>query len=245
MAFITNWRIKDRQSFFAPLLPSNAFCLDIGANYGEYTAAFLSLGARRVVAVEPQPEVARFIEESFPNEVNSGRVIVCAQAVGSKNGVAPLFPAQDAGKSMSTLSRVFLEISRANGQIWDESEAIEVNLVTLDSLIDEFGSPDYIKIDVEGFDLEVLRGLSRPIPLLSFEFNTQPQLIEIAEHCIERVDSMGQYEFNYQAEAPGQAELQFDRWVNASVMRYTLRCDLSRRKLYGDIFARLPTSIGS
>lgn len=166
MAFLTSWRIKDRQRFFAPLLPLDAVCFDIGANHGEYTAAFLSLGAERVVAVEPQAELARFIEESFPNETRSGTVIVRAHAIGSKKGVATLFPARDAGKTMSTLSKVFVETSRANGQVWDETEATEVNLTTLDSLIDEFGISDYIKIDVEGFDLEVLRGLSQQIPLL-------------------------------------------------------------------------------
>src|SRR5262249_60695009 len=107
-----------------------------------------------------------------PNEIISGSLIVRAQAVGSKSGISKLFPAQDAEKSMSTLSTLFVEIARANGAIWDETAAIEVNVVTLDSLIDEFGVPDYIKIDVEGFDLEVLRGLSQPIALLSVEFNT-------------------------------------------------------------------------
>jgi FkbM family methyltransferase len=238
-AFITTWRIKDRQKFFAPLLPLDALCFDIGANHGEHTAAFLSAGARRVVAVEPQAELANFIVEAFPKEIKSGTVIVRAQAVGSERGVAKLFPAQDSGKSMSTLSALFVEIARANGRRWDETAAIEVNVVTLDSLIDEFGVPDYVKIDVEGFDFEVLRGLSRPIALLSFEFNTQPRLIEIAEQCIGYIDRLGRYEFNYQAEAPGQAWLQFEKWVSPGVMRYTLRHDMARAKLFGDIFARL------
>jgi FkbM family methyltransferase len=139
MAFVTSWRIKDRQHFFAPLLPLNALCFDIGANHGEHTAAFLSLGARRVVAVEPQPEVADFIVKAFPNEIQSGALVVQTKAVGSKQGVAKLFPAQDSGKSMSTLSTLFVELSRANGCNWDEAAAIEVNVVTLDSLIDGFG----------------------------------------------------------------------------------------------------------
>ena len=238
MEFLTSWRMIHRQQFFAPLLPSNALCFDIGANYGEYTAAFLSLGARCVVAVEPQPEVAQSIVEAFPNEILNGSLIVRAQAVGSEKGVAKLFPAQDAAKSMSTLSTAFVEISRANGGRWDNFAVIEVNVVTLDSLIDEFGTPDYVKIDVEGFDLEVLRGLSRPIDLISFEFNSQPGLIEVAEQSIAFVDRLGRYEFNYQAETPGQTSLQFDKWVSAGVMHYTLRHDIARAKLFGDIFAR-------
>ena len=143
-AFITTWRIKDRQKFFAPLLPLDALCFDTGANHGEHTAAFLSAGARRVVAVEPQAELANFIVEAFPKEIKSGAVIVRAQAVASERGIAKLFPAQNSGKSMSTLSALFVEIARANGRRWDETAAIEVNVVTLDSLIDEFGVPDCV-----------------------------------------------------------------------------------------------------
>jgi FkbM family methyltransferase len=132
MAFITSWRIKDRQRFFASLLPPHAFCFDIGANHGEYTATFLSLGARRVVAVEPLSEVAQFVGQTFSNEIQSGALVIRAQAVGSEKGVAKLFPAQDVGKSMSTLSKRFVEISRANGLSWDDA-AIEVDVITLDS----------------------------------------------------------------------------------------------------------------
>jgi FkbM family methyltransferase len=238
--FITSRRIKDRQHFFAPLLPLNALCFDVGANHGEYTAAFLSLGARRVVAVEPQPEVAKFIVEAFPKEITSASLIVRTQAIGSERGVAKLFPGgdvRDVGKSAATLSTLFREVARANGYMWDEAAAIEVNVVTLDSLIDEFGVPDYIKIDAEGFDFEVLRGLSQPIALLSVEFNTQPYLIELAEQCIRYIDRLGEYEFNYLAE--GETSLQLEKWVSAGVMLFMLRHDIARDKmLFGDIFAR-------
>jgi FkbM family methyltransferase len=239
MKFSTAWRVKHRQEFFSPLLPPNALVFDIGANHGEHTAAFLSVGVRQVVAVEPQPDLSRFITKAFPNEIQNGSLITRTQAIGSKNGVGKLFPAEDAGKSMSTLSKQFLEISKENGNRWEEEKAFDVEMITLDSLIDEYGTPDYVKIDVEGFDFEVISGLSRSVALLSFEFNTQPGLIEIAERCIKRVNQLGDYEFNYQAEAPDQTSLQFVRWVNADVMLYALHYDVARQKTYGDIFARL------
>jgi FkbM family methyltransferase len=238
MACLSSWQIRDRQQFYSHLLPSQALCFDIGANFGECTAAFLSLGARRVVAVEPQPDVAEVIAKAFPKEVRGGSLVVRTHAIGSKRGAVKMFPAQDANKSMSTLSTTFVELSRRNGQLWDEAAAFEVQVVTLDSLVEEFGVPDYIKIDVEGFDLEVLTGLSRSVPLLSFEFNTQLELREIAEQCVDCVDRLGEYEFNYQAEGSGHSSLQFARWVSAGVMRFTLRHDIARAKLFGDIFAR-------
>jgi len=231
--------MKDRQRFFAPLLPDNAFIFDIGANYGEYTAAFFSLGARKVVAVEPQPDLAGFVASAFADEVRAGRLQVRVEAVGAQEGHAILFSAPDPHKSMATMSETFIESARQGGRAWNDAVPTDVELTTLDALIQTFGVPDYIKVDVEGFDLEVLKGLSSAIGLLSFEFNTRAGLIGIAECCIDRVRSLGTYEFNYQAEAPGQASLQFDKWVSGSVMRYTLLNDLSRAKVFGDIFARL------
>lgn len=140
---------------------------------------------------------------------------------------------------MSTLSKQFVDVSVRNGHQWDEEKSYEVEINTLDCLIDEIGIPDYVKIDVEGYDFEVLSGLSRPIPLLSFEFNTNPGLIEIAEKCTSYIGKLGGYEFNYQAEASGETAVQFTKWVSPSVMLYTLRHDLARKEMFGDIFARL------
>ena len=239
MVFLTSWRMKHRQEFFRPLLPANAVVFDIGANHGEYTAAFLSVGARRVVAIEPQLTAANFIIKAFPNEIQSGALIVRTHAIGASKGAARLFPANDPGMSMSTLSKQFVDVSVRNGHQWDEEKSYEVEINTLDCLIDEIGIPDYVKIDVEGYDFEVLRGLLRPIPLLSFEFNTNPGLVEIAEKCISYIDKLGRYEFNYQAEASGETAVQFTKWVSPSVMLYTLRYDLARKEMFGDIFARL------
>jgi FkbM family methyltransferase len=201
MPFLTSWRMKHRQQFFAPLIANGSLVFDVGANYGEYTAAFLSLGARRVIAIEPQGDLACFILTAFQDEVAHGKVIVRNEAVGATKGVAKLYSAPDPYKSMATLSTTFIEVARRSGREWDDTAADAVNIITLDSLIKEYGTPDYIKVDVEGFDLEVLNGLSSEISLISFEFNTQEGLIEIAAECITQIASLGNYIFNYHCEA--------------------------------------------
>src|SRR5690606_14132003 len=78
------------------------------------------------------------------------------------------------------------------GEIWDR--IIEVRAVTLDSLIAAHGVPEFIKIDVEGFEDRVLAGLSRAVPALSFEFTTINR--DVACRCLDRLTRLGTYRFD-------------------------------------------------
>jgi FkbM family methyltransferase len=235
--FVTFTRIADHQRFYAALIAPGTSCFDIGANHGERTAALLSLGGS-VVAVEPQPELAAFIASSLAGECERGRLTVVNAALGASAGRARLYPASDPTRSMSTLSEVFIEVSQANGDVWDVSQAFDVEVATLENLIEEHFLPGYCKIDVEGYDLEVLKGLSTPVDLISFEYNTQPRLIGIATECIDYLHGLDDYCFNYQSEIPGQQNLQLETWVDARIMRYILEHDIARQLCFGDVFAR-------
>ena len=58
--------------------------------------------------------------------------------------------------------------------------------ITLDQLISTYGRPFYIKIDVEGYELNVLNGLKTTVPYLSFEVNL-PDFRSEGEQCIARL----------------------------------------------------------
>ena len=113
---------------------------------------------------------------------------------------------------------------------WDQQVSVQVT--TLDALIAEHGLPVFCKIDVEGFELEVLLGLSQPVPALSFEYI--PASIGVALGCIDRLEQLGRYEYN---QSPGEThQLQAERWLDAAGMRAVLR-GITHHS--GDVYARL------
>ena len=75
--------------------------------------------------------------------------------------------------------------------------------------------PDFVKIDVEGHELEVLRGLGAPVPALSFEFTTIQR--EVAFGCIDRLGALGRFEFN--VSLGEEHRLRHRTWIGASALR--------------------------
>jgi FkbM family methyltransferase len=76
---------------------------------------------------------------------------------------------------------------------WDS--VVSVPLINLDELIARHGEPQFCKIDVEGFEYEVLSGLSSPIPALSFEYIPVAGARAVA--CIERTSALGNYRYRH------------------------------------------------
>ena len=76
---------------------------------------------------------------------------------------------------------------------WDTQ--VEVPVTTLDALIEVYGVPAFCKIDVEGMETDILRGLSTPIPLIAVEY--LPAAMDMAREGVELIEGLGGYEFNY------------------------------------------------
>ena len=159
---------------------------DIGAHVGDRTAAFRRLGAR-VVAVEPQPALARTLKLLYGRD---GAVAIEPVAIGRNAGMLALSLNLD-NPTVSTASEDFIAAAHDapgwEGQHW--TRTVDVPITTLDALIAHHGAPRFIKIDVEGYEAEVLAGLSAPVAALSFEFTTIQR--DIARACVARCAAIG------------------------------------------------------
>lgn len=209
-------------------LRAGDLAFDIGAHVGDRIAAFRALGAR-VVALEPQPAPLGVLRALFADDPG----VALVPAVCGADGPDVAFHINSANPTVSTASATFVSAADGaggwEGQVWDTK--VSVPSVSLDSLAQRFGAPRFVKIDVEGYEAEVLAGLSTLPPVLSFEFTTIQR--DVAEACLDRLSKLGGTYFNY---ALGEShELALPQWVSAREMSRFI-ADLPHEANSGDVY---------
>ncbi len=216
---------------YAGFIHPGDLCFDIGAHIGSHLSIWLGLGAR-VVAVEPHPGCVRIIRALYGRD---SRAVILDKAVSDRAGLQTLH-ISTLNPTLSTLSPEWIQTVRQDrdfaANTWDA--AVEVEATTLDLLIDRYGEPEFCKIDVEGAESRVLKGLSRPLRSLSFEYIAGA--IGPALESVDRLDKLGPYEFNW---VPGEGNpFQSAGWLNPRRMKARLRV-LAEGRGSGDVYARL------
>jgi len=216
--------------FYSQFVSPGSLCFDVGANWGNRTRVLRALGAR-VVAVEPQAECARLLGTAYCLDC---RVRVLRVALGDAEGEAEMMIAS--ADTVSSLSRHWIEEVRASGRFagvnWDKRELVKVT--TLDKLMHAYGVPRFVKIDVEGYEHQVLRGLSSPVPYLSFEFT--PESSASAYDSIDELSQLGMGLFNYSV---GESmRLALTSWVGASELKSVLSQLFADEPMaFGDVYS--------
>lgn len=223
-------RQRRLRRFYAQFLAPGDLAFDIGAHVGNRVRAWRAIGVR-VVAVEPQPDLVRVLRRLFGRDPS---VVIRPDAVGAHAGHASLWIAT-ATPTVSSLSPDWIGTVTADrrfGRVrWDR--AVEVDVVTLDELVTSYGEPGFVKVDVEGFEAEVLSGLDGPVAALSFEYLPQAHAAGLA--ALAEVERLGGYEYNY---SPVETmRLVSDRWLDAAGL-VGLLDRLRPGGRSGDVYAR-------
>jgi FkbM family methyltransferase len=215
--------------FYSQFLDTHDLVFDVGANIGNRAKIFLYLGCQ-VVCVEPQPRCVQVLRSTF-----GGRISLEPCALSDRAGKEVMRVSR--ASTISSMSDDWIDrISRSGrfaAEMW--SQRIEVRTKTLDQLIGVYGRPRFIKIDVEGYEPVVVKGLSRCIDAISFEF--VPEVYTSAFACVDRITGLGPYEFNY---SQGESmKFDLDQWVDAaSIKEYLFSSFGDDRRSFGDVYAR-------
>lgn len=225
------WKVRRRREFYRDFIRPGSLCFDVGAHVGNRISCWRALGAR-VVAFEPQPDLMRVLRLLYGK---NPQVSLQECAVGARSGRLQL-QISSVTPTVSSLSTEWIADVQRDPRFavvrWDRT--VEVAVETLDVLIAQHGMPDFCKIDVEGFELDVLMGLSRPLQALSFEFI--PIAIERAVDCVKRLNELGSYEFR--ASPVETMRWAQSAWVDGDTIERWLR-SASQQAGSGDVYARL------
>jgi FkbM family methyltransferase len=182
-------RARGLVRFYRGLIAPGDLVFDVGAHVGSRARALRAAGAR-VVALEPQEPFATFLRRTLPHDI----VLVTA-AAGPTESVAEMAVSRR-HPTVSSLSTGFTQQAaglEGFGHVaWDARQVVQVT--TLDALIAAHGVPAFVKIDVEGFELDVLLGLSVPVRLVSVEY--LPGMADRTRAVLDRLAQIGRYRFN-------------------------------------------------
>lgn len=227
------WSQEDesRFQFYRCFIKPNDLVFDVGANMGNRTKIFLKLNAK-VVAFEPQKICAKFLESAFKNE---NKFTLIKKALGAKNGEAEMFIANE--HTISTLSKHWVTATKESGRFrqnkWNKRQIVEIT--TLDNMIKQFGIPSFIKIDVEGYEYEVLSGISIPIDCISIEFAAEN--IKNTYKCIEHMSSLSHALF--QIVKGEDTTFYLPEWISGEELKNNLSDIISQDSLaWGDIYIK-------
>jgi len=230
---LRRWTAFDEKAadFYCSFIHRADLCFDIGANVGSRTKVFRRLGAS-VVAVEPQGSCLAVLRRA---NFWDRRVKVVGAACGNQPGQAEIILCES--PLMSSLSPDWVAYMRANerfrGVEWPTTQPCAVT--TLDALIESHGVPAFIKVDVEGYELQVLQGLSRAVAGLSFEFFAHR--LQDAMLCVNRLVDLGFSEFNLSLE--DSFSFVEDQWMGAgALVKLIAGIGLAAPSAIGDVYAR-------
>ena len=214
--------------FYKQFISPGDLVFDVGANMGGRVRVFYKLGAQ-VVAFEPQVDCFDYLDAVFSG-TKSVRIV--NRALGRAEGEAEMFISD--ASLLSSLSARWMEAVKASGRFgerkWEAKK--RVKMTTLDKAIQEFGIPKFIKIDVEGYESEVLSGLSTPIECLSIEFT--PEDIGNTLNCLDHMGSLSAFDARHSL---GESmEWATPSWLTADKIKQVF-VDADP-KAFGDVYIR-------
>ncbi len=225
---ITVFKKSERKEFYSEFIKPGDVVFDVGANKGNRTVIFLELGAK-VVAVEPQKECYEHLTKRFGNTIDLVKL-----GLGEKESTETMYVSGSTLISSFSKDHVdMMQEDRFKGADWGET--IEISMITMDILIDKYGTPAFCKIDVEGYEYDVLKGLSKPLVALSLEYIV-PENTQVLVDCLTHLSSLGSIECNF---SYGESmKYNLPKWKSGQEMIEFVQTNEFIDTSYGDVYIK-------
>lgn len=218
---------QKRIELLKKIICKNDLCFDVGANNGHVTHAMLEVGAD-VVCFEPLLDFVKNLHREFLYE---SRVKIVPYALGSKEGISILNLSKEAS-ALASMSDKWVSEGRFSENNF--GFRYKVPVISLEYAISTYGTPKFIKINVEGFEKNVIEGLFEPIEFISFEYSKEFSIDSL--YIMEYLLKLSNYKFNFSLAETWS--FMFSSWMDADKLIDKLSF-IDDKLLWGDIYARL------
>jgi len=225
---ITVFKKSERKEFYSAFIKKGDLVFDVGANKGNRTVIFLELGAK-VVAVEPQKECYEHLTKRFGNTIELIKL-----GLGEKESKETMYVSGSTLISSFSKDHVdMMQEDRFKGADWGKT--IEISMTTLDKLIEQHGTPAFCKIDVEGYEYDVLKGLTKPLVALSLEYIV-PENTQVLVDCLTHLSKLGKIECNFSYGESMKYDL--PKWKTGEEMIAFVQTKEFIDTSYGDVYIK-------
>jgi FkbM family methyltransferase len=208
-------------------MENSKLVFDIGMHMGEDSEFYLSRGCR-VVGVEANPELLPLLREKFASELKDGRLHIVDKAISDATGTVR-FAVNSDSTVWGSISPAFIARGMRLGSTF---QFVEVRTIRFEDLLGEYGTPYYLKVDIEGMDMACIEALHRVRQrprYVSLETRTTASIAQIEGGFSELAHLwvLGYRDFKYVDQA-ALAKLEgASLQAEGPLMRYTFRKDSS------------------
>jgi FkbM family methyltransferase len=201
---------------------------DIGANQGNFTYELLkTYPTLHAVAIEANPHLIDTLRHQLGNNTN---ITVLNKVVTATPGEEMPFYVCVTVDTISTVDLDWINNSRFSTE-HRYAEPINISTTSLDQLINEYGLPDLIKVDVEGHELAVMKGLTQKVRTICFEWAEEKyeELNQTAKH----LQSLGYDKFAFTIGDKYTTDLNYTTWEECMLHS---DIDVARKQRWGMVY---------